>query len=130
MTTINIIAGQHLHFSFDGETLADAVEAALKDKKLIEHFGLGGAAGYHWRGLSVSAPVQVIDKFNGVETPRQIWTRTIRAKWQAMKTLPQELSGEQNPIKDITIKIEHGPDFSAAPAAEWAPVDGKLKCLI
>ena len=72
MTTINIIAGQHLHFSFDGETLADAVEAALKDKKLIEHFGLGGAAGYHWRGLSVSAPVQVIDKFNGVETPRQI----------------------------------------------------------
>ena len=130
MPTINISAGQHLHFSFDAKTLADAVEAALKDNKLIEHFGLGGAAGYHWHGLSVSAPVQVVDKFNGVETLRQIWTRTINAKWQAMQTLPQELSGEQNPIKDVTIKIEHGPEFSATPAAEWAHVDGKLKCQI
>ena len=70
------------------------------------------------------------DKFNGIQTPRQIWTRTISAQWQAMQTLPQELSGEQNPIKDVTIKIEHGPEFSAVPAAEWAHVDGKLKCQI
>ena len=46
-----------------------------------------------------------------------------------MKTLPQELSGEQNPIKDITIKIEHGPEFASAPAAKWVSIDGKLKCL-
>ena len=129
MPTINIIAGQHLHFSFDGETLADAVEVALKDNKLIEHFELGGTAGYRWNGLSVSAPVQVIDKFNGIETPRQIWTRTISAQWQAMQTLPQELGGEQNPIRDITIKIEHGSEFASAAGAEWVSIDGKLKCL-
>ena len=130
MPTINISAGQHFHFSFDAETLTESVEVALKDSKLIEHFGLGGTAGYRWHGLSVSAPMQVIDKFNGIQTPRQIWTRTISAQWQAMQTLPQELSGEQNPIKDVTIKIEHGPEFSAVPAAEWAHVDGKLKCQI
>ena len=130
MPTINISAGQHFHFSFDAETLADSVEVALKDSKLIEHFGLGGTAGYRWHGLSVSAPMQVIDKFNGIQTPRQIWTRTIRAKWQAMQTLPQELSGEQNPIKDVTIKIEHGPELSSVSAAEWVRVDGKLKCQI
>ena len=60
MPTINISAGQHFHFSFDAETLADSVEVALKDSKLIEHFGLGGTAGYRWHGLSVSAPMQVI----------------------------------------------------------------------
>ena len=129
MPTINISAGQHFHFSFDAETLADSVEVALKDSKLIEHFGLGGTAGYRWHGLSVSAPVQVIDKFNGIETPRQIWTRTISAQWQAMQTLPQELSGEQNPIRDITIKIEHGSEFASAAGAEWVSIDGKLKCL-
>lgn len=129
MPTINISAGQHFHFSFDAETLADSVEVALKDSKLIEHFGLGGTAGYRWHGLSVSAPMQVIDKFNGIQTPRQIWTRTISAQWQAMQTLPQELSGEQNPIRDITIKIEHGSEFASAAGAEWVSIDGKLKCL-
>jgi hypothetical protein len=127
MPTINIyIPSSSYSRSAEGTTLADAVEAALKDKNIVDALGLGGLAGYHWHGLSVSAASQVVDKFNGIETPRQIWTRTINAKWQAMQTLPQEISGEQNPIKDVTIKIEHGPDFAEAPAATWGIKDGAL----
>lgn len=127
MPTINIhIPSSSYSLSADGVTLADAIENALKDEAIIEACGLGGISGYHWHGLSVTAAEQVIDKFNGVETPRQIWKRTINAKWQAMQTLPQERSGEQNPIKDVTIKIEHGPDFADEPAVTWVVKGGKL----
>lgn len=127
MPTINIhIPSSSYSRSAGGVTLADAIENALKDKAIIEAYGLGGLAGYHWHGLSVSSAEQVIEKFNGTETARQIWTRTINAKWQAMQTLPQEISGEQNPIKDVTIKIEHGPDFASQAATTWAIKDGKL----
>lgn len=127
MPTINIhIPSSSYSRNAEGITMPDAIEAALKDKVIIEALGLGGVAGYRWHGLSVSEPVQVIDKFNGVENPRQVWKRTVCAKWQAMQTLPQEISGEQNPIKDVTIKIEHGPEFSGEPAVTWVIKDGKL----
>lgn len=112
--------------SADGATLADAIENALKNKAIIEAYGLGGIAGYCWHGLSVSAAEQVIEKFNGVENPRQIWRRTISTKWQAMQTLPQERIGEQNPVREVCIRIEHGPEFASTPAVEWSMKSGKL----
>ena len=128
MTTIHIHIPSSSPYSrsADGATLADAIENAMKNKAIIEAYGLGGIAGYCWHGLSVSAAEQVIEKFNGVENPRQTWKRTVHVKWQAMQTLPQETSGEQNPIKDVTIKIEHGPKFSGEPAVTWSVKDGKL----
>lgn len=112
--------------SAEGKTLVEAVEAALKSKAIIEALNLGGLAGYHWRGVEVSAPEQRNDRWNGESHLRNIWDRIITVKWQAMQTLPQELSGEQNPVKDVCIRIHHGPEFADTPAVKWGLVGDKL----
>lgn len=124
MPSIKIICGNHLVFAAEGNTLSEAVEAALKDEQVLEKFNLRGTAGYSFHGISVSDAEQVVDKFNGQDQPRQIWRRKIVVRWQAAQTLPQQRSGEVNPIDDVTIKIEHGVDFVGAPGMVWE-IDGK-----
>ena len=109
-----------------GATIAEAVENALKNKNIIEALELGGLAGYHWRGLEVSAPVERTHMFNGTKQQCGTWDRIITAKWQAMQTLPQEQSGDQNPVKTVEIRISHDSDFANEPAVKWSLAGGKL----
>ena len=109
-----------------GATIAEAVESALKSSSIIEALGLGGVSGYSWHGLEVSAPKERIHMFNGVEQRCGTWDRIITAQWQAMQTLPQELRGEQSPIKDVAIRIHHGPEFADTPAVKWELKGDKL----
>lgn len=124
MPSINIIGGNHLVFSSEGNTLSEAVEAALRNKPVLEKFNLRGAAGSIFHGLSVSDAEQVVDKFNGQDQPRQIWRRKIVVRWQATQTLPQQRYGEVNPIEDVTINIEHGVEFAGDPGIVW-DIEGK-----
>lgn len=124
MPSINLIGGNHLVFAADGNTLSEAVEAALRNKSVLEEFRLRGTAGSIFHGLSVSDAEQVVDKFNGQDQPRQIWRRKIVVRWQAAQTLPQQRAGKINPIEDVTINIEHGVDFVGDPGMVWE-IDGK-----
>lgn len=124
MPSINIIGGNHLVFSSEGNTLPEAVEAALRNKQVLEKFNLRGVAGSIFHGLSVSGAEQVVDKFMGEDQPRQLWRREIVVRWQAAQTLPQQRSGEINPIEDRTISIEHGVEFAGDPGMVYE-IDGK-----
>lgn len=124
MPSINLIGGNHLVFAAEGNTLSEAVEAALRNKSVLEKFNLRGTAGSIFHCLSVSDAEQVVDKFNGQDQPRQIWRRKIVVRWQAAQTLPQQRSGKINPIEDVTINIEHGVDFVGDPGMVWE-IDGK-----
>ena len=53
MPSINLIGGNHLVFAADGTTLSEAVEAALRNKSVLEEFRLRGTAGSIFHGLCI-----------------------------------------------------------------------------
>ena len=123
MPSINLIGGNHLVFAADGNTLSEAVEAALRNKSVLEEFRLRGTAGSIFHALYLTLSRWLIN----------LMVRTSHAKYGGEKllcagkpaqTLPQQRAGKINPIEDVTINIEHGVDFVGDPGMVWE-IDGK-----
>lgn len=101
---------------FEGENASAVAEAILRNQHMREVLGLNGTAGYHLHSVTLNAATH---EANGL-------TRRLVLLWQAMPTLPQERRGEENPVMERVITLEHGEDPRPEASWVWELANGKL----